>query len=357
MEWKRLFNMGKKKNDFSGPFLITGCYRSGTSYITQLLNNHPKLSATMHTVSFMRFCYLRYGQIDNLENLANLLNELCGRLKARWNIVLNKEVITKKCCEEKITYARLYDIIMRELYCKGSIVQWAEKIQLVWTKIPDFLNMFPNGKAIHIIRDPRSVLASFKKYTYVPEPAYIGAVFNCLGSMQAALKYKKMFPNNHILIRYEDVASAPELQMRKIFDLIGYPAEQNINIIDSSDWQGIKGEKWRDNTAFAVSNDGFNIEDSINRWKKHLTNEEISICEWICGPTMKQFGYKLSGIKASLFECGEVLKAMIKDAMISEMFENWAITGEGIERFPTDPLEPSNWEENAIPSKEHLRKI
>ena len=35
----------------------------------------------------------------------------------------------------------------------------------MWREIPTFIGMLPNAKAIHIIRDPRSVLASFKKYT------------------------------------------------------------------------------------------------------------------------------------------------------------------------------------------------
>ena len=30
---------------------------------------------------------------------------------------------------------------------------------------PEFIKIMPNGKAIIVVRDPRSVLASFKKFT------------------------------------------------------------------------------------------------------------------------------------------------------------------------------------------------
>ena len=32
-----------------------------------------------------------------------------------------------------------------------------------WRNIPKYLKYFPNGKAIHIIRDPRAVMTSFGK--------------------------------------------------------------------------------------------------------------------------------------------------------------------------------------------------
>ena len=51
---------------------------------------------------------------------------------------------------------------------------------LCWTKIPDFLSMFPDGKVIHVIRDTRDVLSSFKRVTYEPGLKYLDAVF-CYG--------------------------------------------------------------------------------------------------------------------------------------------------------------------------------
>ena len=74
---------------------------------------------------------------------------------------------------------------------KNITKKWGRKTQLVWRQIPDFLKIFPKGKAINIIRDPRSVLASFKKSTYNPEPAYLGAIFNCYDQWKKSLLYKK----------------------------------------------------------------------------------------------------------------------------------------------------------------------
>ena len=54
-----------------------------------------------------------------------------------------------------------------------------------------------NGKAIHILRDPRSVMLSYKKFTYHRKPAYLSAAFNSVDAMHYISshikKYKKSF--------------------------------------------------------------------------------------------------------------------------------------------------------------------
>jgi len=333
----------------SGPFLITGCYRTGSEYVTQLLSNHPNLRSTMYTVNFMRFCYGRYDPLENIQNVKSLLDEVRGRLRTRWKRGFDSKVILHQCAGKRISYGLLYDLIMRELYCKDVNTQWAEKTQLVWTKIPDFLEMFPNGKAIHVIRDPRSVLASFKRYTYAPEPAYTGAIFNCLGSMQAALQYDEAFPDKHIIVRYEDLARKPEPGVKELFGRMGYSADHDL--LRSDEWVHATGEKWDHNSAFDLGRDGFNVEESITRWKKHLNNAEITISEWICGPIMLKYGYELSNGSVGFSECEVLLKSMLKDNQIASFLERWATDGKGVEQFPTDPLSPSNWEEVVLESQ------
>ena len=45
--------------------LITGTYRSGSEYLTLLLDSHPELSATMYRVNLIRFMFRRYDPISD----------------------------------------------------------------------------------------------------------------------------------------------------------------------------------------------------------------------------------------------------------------------------------------------------
>src|SRR4030042_7148532 len=117
--------------------LITGCYRSGTEYITLLLNNHPELAATMYTLNFMRFCYDRYNPITEKVNYSKLVFDSAQRARERWGKKINVHHILDYCDSiNTISYSLLYDLMMSDLFLSDSIHQWAEKTQLVWTKIP-----------------------------------------------------------------------------------------------------------------------------------------------------------------------------------------------------------------------------
>jgi len=325
--------------------LITGCYRSGTEYITLLLNNHPKLSATMYVVSFMRFCYNRYNPIDEKSNHSKLLSDAAQRIKKRWNRTLNVDKILDYCeTADKVTYATLYDLMMSDLFLTKNIRQWAEKTQLVWTKIPAFLEMFPHGKAIHIIRDPRSVLASFKKYTYAPEPAYLGAIFNCYGSMESALDYKKKF-RRYKIVRYEDIIDSPRKTLTDLFNFLGLSS--NHDLLSEEGWKDTRGKLWRHNSAFMPSKTSgkkFNKQDALNRWKNNLSDREIALCEAVNGQLMETYNYKRSSVSA---DWPKFLKPLLSDEKLTTYLRRWLVQGQGVEEFPTDPLKQENWDENA----------
>ena len=97
--------------------LVTGCYRTGTEYISLLLNNHPELSSTMYTVSFMRFCYDQYNPINEESNYLRLLSDSKVRIKERWNRTLNTDEIIDYCKSvDNVDYALLYDLMMSDLF-------------------------------------------------------------------------------------------------------------------------------------------------------------------------------------------------------------------------------------------------
>ena len=60
--------------------LITGTYRSGSEFLTLLLNSHPELAATMYRVNLIRFVFQRYDPILKLNNLKAALLDTNKRL-------------------------------------------------------------------------------------------------------------------------------------------------------------------------------------------------------------------------------------------------------------------------------------
>jgi hypothetical protein len=322
--------------------LITGVYRTGTEFLSGLLNQSPDISVTMYSVNVLRFIFRKYDPIWKESQYTSALNDLANRIKVRYQRILNKEeIIIQLQKMGKFGYGIFYDVVMNSLYLKNGETHWAEKNQLLWREIPQFLEMMPNGKAIHIYRDPRSVLLSFRHITYTEPPAYLGAIFNCYDSMRHVDTYQKELPSDRYRsIKYEDLARNPQEKTNELFEFLGLKAGNDV--IDQTTFMDGYGNPWESNSAFEKNSnpDEFDVEASIFRWKEKLSAEEIQLTEGVCSPLMESFGYPLTYKKIDWLN---VLPLFIEDDKILDHFKKWLLSGQGIEAFPTDPLDPKNW--------------
>lgn len=322
--------------------LITGVYRTGSEFVALLAGCHPALSVTMYSVNVLRFTCGRFEPISERRQYLAALDELEQRLAARYNRTFPRaEILAVLERAGRVDYGLFYDTVMSALYLRPPAAHWAEKNQLLWREIPLFLNMMPNGKAILVLRDPRSVLVSFRKYTYAPPPAYLGAVFNCYDAMQKALRFQReLSPERFLTVRYEDAAAAPQAAAERIWRFLSLEGTHDVN--DRRNWRDAYGRPWHANSSFHANEDAsaFDISRSIRRWEEEISAPERALAEGVCGDLMREFGYDAG---AGPGDWLPVLRLFIEDEQVTGYFRHWLKTGEGIEAFPTDPLNPENW--------------
>ena len=169
------------------PIMVSGVYRSGTTFMTALLGAHPLLESTSLTVKFNRFCLGLYGSMKYVTNRRALVSDTNKRIYTRRDLKLDvNKILNNLNVKKDPSYASIYNAIMDNLLLKNKSnkVNWVEQLNLNWSGIPDFLNMFPNGRVVHVIRDPRDVTNSYKEMTYEKGNTYLDAAFNCRGSME-----------------------------------------------------------------------------------------------------------------------------------------------------------------------------
>ena len=75
----------------------------------------------------------------------------------------------------------------------------------------------------------------------------------------------------------------------------------------------------------------------IYRW-------EIALCEAINSNLLEDYAYELSGLHE---KWPTMLRPLLTDNKLTSYLRRWVVEGKGVEEFPTDPLVPENWEENA----------
>ncbi|MFX0134328.1 MAG: sulfotransferase [Candidatus Hodarchaeota archaeon] len=330
------------------PIFITGVYRSGTTLPTLILNAHSKLRITFDSVQFFRFHLGKYNPIK--ERYAEIILEIADRLKKRFSMEIPKERILEKLSKiNKISYKSVYSTIMIETFCEGNTdLRWGEKSVLEWTNIPTFLSMFPNGKTIHIIRDPRDVVASYREMTVEPKYRYLDAAFACLHSLNWSVDIGESLPSDkYYLLRHEDIVSAPEETTKKLCNFLKIDFEPEM--LDLKNFSNRSGtHKWEGNTAFDDIEENISIK-SMNRWKNKLRKHEILFVESIIEPfLMEKFGYELSGIKFTIRDMHKLWKYLKLTPLIQSRLNQWLITGDGVESYPSDPTIPTNWYESRI---------
>ena len=318
------------------PVFITGLYRSGTTLLSRALNAHPKLSITYDNVHFMRFCYKKFEPLND-KNILNLLNDVSQRIFERSKIKLDTKLIISELSKlEKVEYSNIYNAIMESCFLKNSNKSiWGEKTNLAWGVIPDFLKMFPNGKCIFLLRDPRDVLCSFKKMTTNPWPDYLDSIFASLGAFQQASYLKKKISKDNLLIlKYENLVKNPEKILKDITTFIGVAYNGSMNDLNS--YTDLIGNKWASNTSYEENLKSISSA-SVGRWNKNILEEEICLLEMLLKEKMNIYGYKLSQKKYSIKSLIKSFEIIRNSPLLLDRFNLWLTKQKGVDTYPNNP--------------------
>jgi len=325
----------KSNKDLNKHILITGMYRSGTTLINHLLDGHSDLKVFpvencifRDTLVYQRLPFPRQRSMIRLLDLIRQekVNEAIDYILAHEKLALpliQDIVLSGSTGDQKISTEFNPELFYNEI--KTSITQLStypedeiikglfDAYQSAYytaighpsenegdvfvNKCPEagllvdyYLNHLPDSRIIHIVRDPRAVIASFKaklpKHLYHP-------FFRILPQINL-LKQSLAFGRHHdnksrvMVVRYEDLVTKPEVIMRKVADFIDIPFEQTL--IEPT----FLGKPWKSNSS--------NVDDSDNRYKVYvnlekyrnkLNKHEIALIESICQLEIMNLDYKL----------------------------------------------------------------
>lgn len=318
--------------------LLTGVYRTGTEYLVSLLQGHPELSATMYRVNAIRFLWDRFDPIEEPARRDDAIAAVAARVRQRYGVELDQDAVRAALPRSRGRgYGALYDALVATLEMRPGQTRWLEKNQLQWREIPAFLDSSGAGRAVVLLRDPRSVLASFKRFTTAPEPAYLGAAFNCLDCMT---RLRSLHDERVLVLRYEDVLADPESARTQVLWHLGADPTQ-AGPLGAATMRDAYGRPWRHNSAFHErSREAIDTAAAIDRGRRSLTPAEIVFVERVCGAAMEAWGYAADRPRA---DDTPLLRACAADPRLAPWWRHWQATGEGACGFPADPLDPRTW--------------
>ena len=311
------------------PIFIMGCERSGTTLIRLILHSHPNIALPPQT-KFLKKIYKRRLQWLNLTNEANRikLSHWCKDHFDNHTKLPDLGLESGDICKEIVSSATSLGAAATgvfKLYSrKFNKPRWGDKRPYYIKYLKQLLTLFPDAQIIHVVRDGRDCIASLMNMPWWKKDlAY--TIMNWQEAIQEGKHAKRSLPvEQFIEIRYEDFISHPEKWARELCRFLGekYNSDmlkfQEIADIAVPDYK----MQWHSATRKPLSS------NAIGRWKRDLEKWQIRLIEKTTGRELKEWGYGLSGVNATI-PFGEQLKYY--KAFVGYRLNRWFVLG--LDRF------------------------
>lgn len=288
-------------------YFITGASRSGTTLLSFVLRNHSSIAGLKELQFFGEFWDPR--EPDQALSDSQLIDAAASVLARQAQGILSSRPTEQDMEQARMLVADLGDAESRpaELFARlAAKLAAAEGKPVPSEQTPRnifyadaLLRLYPEAHVVHMMRDPRAVMASQKKRWQRRQLATDKSRFPLRQSIRVWVNYHpytvaklwsratreasklKSHPR-FTLIRFEDLLEAPEQTVRYLCGRLGVefePAMLEVGQINSSHQSSVGGAR-----------KGLN-KSAIDTWKQTLSTTEIAIVQRMCERGMAENAY------------------------------------------------------------------
>ncbi|MEX0985640.1 MAG: sulfotransferase [Actinomycetota bacterium] len=272
----------------TGPVLIAGPDRSGTTLMYAILGSHSRISMVRRT-NVWRFFYRRYGDLADGANFERCLHDLVTYRRVA-KLRPDAEAIRRAFLEGPATYGRLFSLLHDQLAERDGKPRWGEKSLHTEHHAKEVFTEFPDARIVHMLRDPRDRYASAIKRHGRDVHRVAAATGRWLLSTRAGLATAQRDPDRYRIVRYEDLAREPEATMRAVCAFFGEEFEPDMLRMGAEPEHRDSGG----NSSFGDLEPGTVSTKSIGRFATALSPMELRFVEAMAGPLMTALGYELA---------------------------------------------------------------
>ena len=309
--------------------VILSLPRSGSSFLGDVFNHHPQvlyLFEPLHSLQlniqkssifhfdFTRESYKR-SALKFLDD-AMSCNFVQGEFASNMNVndrYRSFALTSTEFCSGNATSRVCEDVdpVRLEALCKNNYSVLSLKIltprlldvQDKGHLLPSCSNPYSECKIMHLVRDPRAVIASlmfsvhFFSRRWETRHQLSWYAQKICHQLESDVTLGKLTANSqsssYRLIRFEDLAKNPLSQVNELFKFAGIEMTDGVRkwlneATHSSDITQTNVQQ-----AYLTSRDS---EKVVSEWRSRMESATVQIIERYCGRVMKNLGYKLIGI-------------------------------------------------------------
>lgn len=280
-----------KPDNQSRPVFIVGMGRSGTTMLRLMLNRSPDLAVLSETWFATRVWERRWGfpQIDPVEPFrGRLLSSFVTLLASpeRADFPLAWDEYTERVLSGPASLNRFLSVLGDMWAARDSKPRWGEKTPVHVFHMRLLHAMYPLASFVHIVRDPRDVIASQLSAGFNVTDDPVALALEWGRTIKAADDDAEWARDRLIQIRYEDLIDRPDVVLADLcarLDIAYTP--QMI-------------EFHRDAVAYAPNQNWMGgLHAPLNRrsrqrWRRDLPRDELQLLEAVLHGAMDRWQYE-----------------------------------------------------------------
>ena len=282
----------------TAPIFIVGANRSGTTLLRLLLNAHSTLAVPDEINYFYGFTgyEVRYELWDEPQLSDAAYTAFVDRfLSANQDTVphLNLTALRRDILDGPQDFRRPYQMLLERWAAQQGKTRWGEKTPGNIYHANILIDMFPDARFIHLVRDPRAGVASMNRVSFFSADA----AFNALNRHKIMTHGRDWLAqavpsSQRTEVRYEDLVGAPEATLRRLCTFVDLPYEPGMLHFHRN------ARRFMVDEAAQSYNRAATRPISTNRteaWRSALSDDEVAVVERVCQSEMAEFGYVPEG--------------------------------------------------------------
>jgi hypothetical protein len=294
----------------ASPIFIVGSPRSGTTLLRNMLNRHPAIAICLET-QFRRLIYARrrsFGDLSVFGNRRRLAKEYLSTERVK-RMQMDLPALEETLLREGASYEAFFTSFLRFYAEANGKRRCGEKSPGHALFTETLCQWYPDAFIVHILRDPRDVVASLVRMPRQPNSVLTNA--NTWLRLNLGAWRARQTPR-YLPVRYEELVTHPEEELRRICAFIGEEYSSAM-LVERPDCQSPNA--WLRRAQEPVTT------TRIGKWREELTADQIALIEWKVGPHMHGFGYEPLGRAPSSLSVGRELIKGVVDSLTRHIGE------------------------------------
>ena len=274
------------------PIFIVGAPRSGTTLLERMLGAHPAIAIADEIIFFDIILQARaqvpeLNSAERIEHFFDLLPTMDHvRYWSEADDVL-REVRRRLLADARPSYARFYRHFMEVRAQRAGATRFGEKTPWNIRHLPELRHMFPRGRIIHVVRDPRAVVASKIGLPRTSKDVLTNAVKWRL-DLREASDFLDAAPGNRdgvLEIRYEDLVAQPRDVLQRVCEFIGELFDERMLAFAETTDVMFRDQPYHRGVFKPV------FTGSVEAWRRSLNDSQRLLVQLVAGSMMARYGY------------------------------------------------------------------